>query len=917
MNRVITRLVLLLSLLLTFSGCREQKHYRIGVSQCSRDDWRNKMNDEIYREIMFHPEAEVEIRSADDSNEKQIADIRYFKDSGFDIIIAAPNEAEAITPIIKEVYESGVPVIIFDRDINGDYYTASIGVDNEEIGRSAARYAASLTGKNGRVIEIRGRRDSSPATGRHDGFVSEAANVGLEIIADAYGDWNYEDATVVADSLLNIYKDIDLVYAHNDRMAIAASEVARRHGLTLKVIGIDAAPEIGIRAVADGVIDATFLYPTEGYGLIRTALDILEGRPYERNGRWPLSSAVDKSNADILLLQSQSLKEETDKIKLLKTQVDDYWDRHSAQTSLFYAVIAILILLCGIIFMMLRAFWLHKRHQRELMEQNHLLEQQRDTEKALNEQLNAATQSKLIFFTNVSHDLRTPLTLIAEPVEQLAGADNLTPQQQTLMKIANKNVKILRRLINQILDFRTYENGKLDVNLTEVHPAPLMSEWVGSFVAVARKRSIRIASDITLPEDFSMAVDAEKMERVVFNLMSNAVKYTPDNGRIRFGCREESGALVISVDNSGPGISSENIANIFERFYQVDKVNPNGSGIGLSLVKAFVELHGGTISVESEENKGCRFTVTLPVRHVDMPAVDEIRRVISDSDVEVELSEIESEMPSNNDDRPLLLVIDDNEDILNMVSELLKDTYRIITASNGKDGIRMASKYVPDLIICDMMMPVMDGLECCRRLKGEMSTSHIPVLMLTACSMDEQRIQSYESGADGYVAKPFNSRLLSMRCKNLIDNRKRIKEIWASSAAVGSVAQPSSDQESEHANKSIPVAGDIDSEFYARFLANVKAGMGNPELSVDMLASEMGMGRSQLYRKIKALTNFSPVELLRNLRLKQARELLTTTEKSISEIAYEVGFTAPAYFTKCYREMYGETPTDVRARLGY
>ena len=917
MKRVVIRLVLLLSLVLTFSGCREQKHYRIGVSQCSRDDWRNKMNDEIYREIMFHPEAEVEIRSADDSNEKQIADIRYFKDSGFDIIIAAPNEAEAITPVIKEVYESGMPVIIFDRDINGDYYTASIGGDNEEIGRSAAQYAASLTGKGGRVIEIRGRYDSSPATGRHDGFVAEASRAGLEIVASAYGDWNYEDATVAADSLFNIYHDIDLVYAHNDRMAIAASEVARRHGLDLKVIGIDAAPEIGIRAVADGVIDATFLYPTEGYGLIRTALDILEGRPYERNGRWPLSSAVDKSNADILLLQSQALKEETDKIKLLKTQVDDYWDRHSVQTSLFYAVIAILVLLCGIIFMMLRAFWLHKRHQRELMEQNHLLEQQRDTEKALNEQLNVATQSKLIFFTNVSHDLRTPLTLIAEPVEQLAEADNLTPQQHTLMKIANKNVKILRRLINQILDFRTYENGKLNVNLTEVHPAPLMADWVGSFVAVARKRSIRIASDITVPEDFTMAVDTEKMERVVFNLMSNAVKYTPDNGRIRFGCREESGSLVITVDNSGHGISSENIANIFDRFYQVDKVNPNGSGIGLSLVKAFIELHGGTIGVESEEDKGCRFTVILPVRHVDTPVANEIHRVISDSDVEVELGEIEPELLSNDDDRPLLLVIDDNEDILNMVGELLKDTYRIITASNGKDGIRMASKYVPDLIICDMMMPVMDGLECCRRLKGEMSTSHIPVLMLTACSMDEQRIQSYESGADGYVAKPFNSRLLSMRCKNLIDNRKRIKEIWASSATANSVVQTSSAQNTEHAGKSIPVAKDIDSEFYARFLANVKTGMVNPDLSVDMLASEMGMGRSQLYRKIKSLTNFSPVELLRNLRLKQARELLTTTEKSISEIAYEVGFTAPAYFTKCYREMYGETPTDVRARLGY
>ena len=918
MKRVVTRLVLFLSLVLALSGCREQKHYRIGVSQCSRDDWRNKMNDEIYREIMFHPEAEVEIRSADDSNEKQIADIRYFKDNGFDIIIAAPNEAEAITPVIKEVYESGTPVIIFDRDINGDYYTASIGVDNEEIGRSAARYAASLIGKGGRVIEIRGRRDSSPATGRHEGFVSEAARSGLEIVAGAYGNWNYEDAAVVADSLLNIYNDIDLVYAHNDRMAIAASEVARRHGLDLKVIGIDAAPEIGIRAVADGVIDATFLYPTEGYGLIRTALDILEGRPYERDGRWPLASAVDKSNADILLLQSQSLKEETDKIKLLKTQVDDYWDRHSAQTSLFYAVIAILVLLCSIIFMMLRAFWLHKRHQRELMAQNHLLEQQRDTEKALNEQLNAATQSKLIFFTNVSHDLRTPLTLIAEPVEQLAEADNLTAQQHTLMRIANKNVKILRRLINQILDFRTYENGKLNVNLTEVHPGPLMAEWVDSFVAVARKRSIRITSDITLPDGFAMAVDTEKMERIVFNLMSNAVKYTPDNGRICFGCREENGSLVITVDNSGRGISAENIKNIFERFYQVDKVNPNGSGIGLSLVKAFVELHGGTIRVESEEDKGSRFTVTLPVRHVDTQTVDAVRRVIPDSEVDAELGEIEPELPANDDERPLLLVIDDNEDILNMVGELLKDAYRIITAPNGKDGIRMASKYVPDLIICDMMMPVMDGLECCRRLKCEMSTSHIPVLMLTACSMDEQRIQTYESGADGYVAKPFNSKLLRMRCKNLIDNRKRIKELWASSSlASGSVAQLSAAQEQAPANRNIPVAKDIDSEFYARFLTHVKAGMGNPELSVDMLASEMGMGRSQLYRKIKALTNFSPVELLRNLRLKQARELLTTTEKSISEIAYEVGFTAPAYFTKCYREMYGETPTEVRARLGH
>ncbi len=295
-------------MLLPLSSCRDEKHYRIGISQCSQDDWRSKMNDEIHREIMLHPEAEVEIRSADDSNEKQIADISYFKDNGFDIIIAAPNEADAITPIIKEVYESGIPVIVFDRDINGDTYTANQGVDNYGIGTAAAQYAYSITGNKAKVIEIYGLAGSTPAIQRHNGFVDEAGKLGMDIIDSAHGNWNYEDAAVVADSLLSLHPDVDLIYAHNDRMAIGASEMAQKKGMDVKVIGIDAAPEIGIKAVADGVIDATFLYPTEGYRLIRTALAILEGKPYDKETILPVSSAVDKTNADILLLQNESLK---------------------------------------------------------------------------------------------------------------------------------------------------------------------------------------------------------------------------------------------------------------------------------------------------------------------------------------------------------------------------------------------------------------------------------------------------------------------------------------------------------------------------------------------------------------------------------------------------------------------------------
>lgn len=905
MNKIILCLIGLF-LMMTSLGCREEKHYRIGISQCSEDDWRRKMNDEIYREVMFHPEAEVEIRSADDSNEKQIADIRYFVDNGFDIIIAAPNEADAITPVIKDVYESGIPVIVFDRNINGDTYTAVQGVDNYGICKAAAQYAHNLVGDGGKVIEIYGLTGSTPAIDRHNGFTDGAAELGLDIIGSGFGNWNYEDAALVADSLLRLHPDAGLIFAHNDRMAIAASEIARQKNLQVKVIGIDAAPEIGIKAVADGVIDATFLYPTEGYQLIRTALAILEGKPYEKESRLPVSSAVDKSNADILLLQNESLKEESAKIKLLKSQVDDYWDKHSAQTTLFYAAVAIVALLFGFIFMLLRAFWLHKRHQKVLVEQNKLLAQQRDTEKKLNEQLHQATQSKLMFFTNVSHDLRTPLTLIAEPVEQLESADYLTPQHRALIKIANKNVKILRRLINQILDFRKYENGKLAVNLTEVHIAELIRDWTESFTAIARKREIKLTIDILIKSSVTLAIDPEKIERVFFNLVSNAFKYTPDNGKIRLVCTCDETRLTISVEDTGQGIAVEDLGNIFDRFYQVDKIHPNGSGIGLSLAKAFVELHGGTIDVESVLGKGSKFTVRLPIRHVSDTADTNISRAITGDDVSVELGEVELASCDDSDDKALVLIIDDNADIRKMIRELLSAEYRIIEAQNGKDGIRLASKYVPDLIICDVMMPVMDGMECCRRIKSEITTSHIPVLMLTACSMDEQRIQGYESGADGYLSKPFNSRMLSMRCANLIENRKRIR-----------VNAPETGKENAQSTAAPQPQLDIDNEFYARFVSLVNAEMGNPDLNIDALAAKMGIGRSQFYRKIKSLTNYSPVELLRKMRLTKAREMLSTTEKSISEIAYEVGFSAPAYFTRVFREMFGESPSEMRTRLGF
>lgn len=916
MNKLTTLLLCAATILtaIILPGCTEEsKTYRIGVSQCSADDWRNKMNEEIEREILVHPEATVEIRSADDSNEKQIADIEYFVKNGFDIIIVAPNEAKAITPAIEKVYRSGMPVIVFDRNVTSKCYTAFQGGDNFCVGESAGQYAVNLLKGHGKVLELTGLEGSTPADARREGFKSAIARApGISIAHSLPANWNYERAYRLADSILTLNPDINLIYAHNDRMAIAASEAAKRHKVKPYILGIDAAPEIGMKAVKDSVIDATFLYPTEGHRLIRTALAILKGEPYDTVCTLPSYSPVNLDNADILIGQNEALKEETSKMKSLKSQIDKYWDQHSAQTTLFYAFLIFVVILLVLFVILLRTFWARKKMQDQLLEKNVELEKQHCQQLALNEQLKQATQSKLTFFTYVSHDLRTPLTLIAEPIEQLVNASNLTPQQHRLLQIADKNARILKRLINQILDFRTYENDALKLNLTEIDFGRFVEECADTFRSTARKRDITLTVNIEGECSHLMAVDTEKMERVIYNLISNAIKYTPQHGAVTISGRYADDVMRLTVADNGNGIHSDDQKHIFERFFRADEAKPHGSGIGLALTKAFVEMHGGTITLESVPGEGSVFTVTIPVVHISDRA-QEVIPTMDGKDVESELSEIEYPEEKYIDGKPLLLVIDDNEDIRRVIAELFSDEYNVLSASHGKEGVRLATRYVPDLIICDVMMPVMDGLECCRLIKEEISTSHIPVLMLTACSMDEDRMAIYDSGADGYLPKPFSSAVMRKRIASLIANRKRIKNIWGTeqSRSEGDLSAPIHTPEGE--KRSAPSS--VDSEFYARFVALMEKDLGNPDLNVDQIAAELGLGRSQFYRKIKALTKYSPVELIRNMRLKRARQMLTTTTKSISEIAYEVGFSTPAYFTKCYREAFGETPTELRTRL--
>mgnify|MGYP002300193005 CR=1 FL=1 len=888
-----------------------QKHtrYRIGVSQCSDDEWRHKMNNEIVREALFYDGVEVEIRTAKDNNWNQIADIKYFIDKKVDLLIVAPNEAAAITPVVEKAYRQGIPVVVIDRKILSDKYTAFVGADNYEIGKDVGQYILNRLHGKGKVLEITGLEGSTPAMERHKGLTDVLKEEpGIEITASVDGAWLQSVAGEKMDSVFQTNKNIDLVFAQNDRMAIGAYLSARQQQLEKEMlfVGIDALPgkEYGVEQIINGVLDATFIYPTGGDKVVQVAMDILEKRPYERDTK--LSTAlVDKTNARVMQLQTDHITEQDGKIERLNNQVNEYLSRYSAQTMFLYACLIILLLFAALLAIIVRAYWTKNRMNMELSRQKKKLEEQRDQLISLSKQLEEATHAKLVFFTNVSHDFRTPLTLVADPVEQLLEDKTLTPRQQSLLKVVHKNVHILLRLVNQILDFRKYENDKLELVRANMNLRVQLQEWSHSFQTLALKKHIHFVLEVNDDRaDYLMAVDAEKMERVYFNLLSNAFKFTPENGTITVTLstltKEEGGRYArLVVADTGSGISVQHIRHIFDRFYQID-VNHAGSGIGLALAKAFVELHGGEITVDSVEGKGTVFTVDIPMTVVEEPSADLVQEPrITQQTVVEELEDMETEEQIPDENKECILIIDDNADVRDYVKSLLKEEYTVIEAPDGRAGLKKAMKYVPDAIICDVMMPVMDGLECCRKLKTELQTSHIPVMLLTACSLDEQRIQGFECGADSYISKPFNSKLLLVRLRNLMDNHKRLKQFFGDKTTLSKE----------------PVS-DVDKGFVDRFRELIEENLADSELSVEDLGSKMGLSRVQLYRKIKALTNYSPNELVRIARLKKAASLLASSEKTISEITYEVGFTSPSYFTKCYKDYFGESPTDFLKRRG-
>ncbi|WP_239059529.1 substrate-binding domain-containing protein [Bacteroides sp. 224] len=898
-------LILIVTLILFLCSCgSDTPRYKIGVSQCSEDEWRNQVNQEILREAMFYDGVEVEIRTVKDDTEKQKQDIRYFIDKGVDLIVLAPNEAAPMTAIVEEAFDKGIAIIVFDRMILSDKYTAWVGADNYEIGKSVGNYIASMLKGKGTVAELAGLTGSTPALDRHQGFMSAISHYpDIKLLCKEDAGWLREEAEIKMDTILSRFNQIDVLYAQNDRMASGAYQTALKRGRhsDINFIGIDATSGegYGVDMVEKGVLDATFIYPTGGDKIIQIAMDILEGREYTRETLLT-TAVVDATNAHVMTLQTNQISELDNKIKTLNDKIDVYLYQFATQQVVLYGSLIILLLVAGLLIVVYSSLRSKNRLNKELSKQKEQLEQQRDQLIELSRQLEEATHAKLVFFTNISHDFRTPLTLVADPVEHLLTDKSLSQEQSQLLRMVKRNVDILLRLVNQILDFRKYENGKLEFNPVKLELSESLQGWNGAFLAAARKKHIHFSFDFTPDTQFYMEADMEKMERIYYNLLSNAFKFTPENGKISVRLNDiiqADGRRVyqLIVANTGSLISSEHIKSIFDRFYKID-MHHSGSGIGLALVKAFVELHEGTISVQSDERMGTVFTVEFPV-NTEYLTETETRSFSSLPEL---LIEENSEEETYDPSKPTILVIDDNADIRIYIHSLLQTEYSVIEAANGSEGIRKAMKYVPDVIISDVMMPGMDGIECCRRLKSELQTCHIPVILLTACSLDEQRIKGYDGGADSYISKPFNSQVLQSRIRNLIDSAHRIKRAFSDNEII-----------------TRENVCDMDKEFVDKFKTLIEEQMSDTALNVEDIGKQMGLSRVQLYRKIKSLTNYAPNELLRMTRLKKAASLLASTELTIAEICYEVGFTSPSYFSKCYKEQYGESPSEgVRKRKG-
>lgn len=727
MRKVVFVLSVLIAILSSCSN--SEKVYKIAVSQCSPGEWRDKVNQEMLAaQFIYEEKADVEIFNAWDDIDLQIRQIDSLTEAGIDLLVVAPIASAPLTETFAKTMEKGIPVVFFDRKAETDNYTAFIGGDNVAAGQTCGEYALELVqsvkDRKPKILEITALMDASPVIERHKGFEKAMSSHKEVDYTCINSDWSWEGVYQILKQKHEENDLPDVVFCHTDYMSQGAYRFTEETGTgeKVKIVSVDGliGEGQGLEAVEKGLMAGTYIYPTHGEKIIRLALDILTGKPYERDN-YLLSLMATPKNVRTVAMNSQEMMSQMHNLVIIEGKMETFFGLYNTQRKILIASIISMILLAVALVVFWRAVKQIRNAHRKM--------------KQLNEE-------QTHFYTNASHQLKTPLTLIAGPVKQLLERNVLKDDDQGLLEIVSRNVAHLEMLVSNVLNFR---------------------------------REVQ-----------------------------------------------------------------------------------------------------GTISDET--------------------VVDALNQVVP-KDI-VQEGHIEMLNQEDTDELPNILIVEDNDDMRRYLRTLLAARFYVLEASDGQSGLRLARESVPDLIVSDVMMPVMDGLQLCKHLKEDFITSHIPVILLTARSEEHQQMEGYESGADAYLTKPFSADLLVSRIYNLLANRRQLRKLFDNNK-----------QENTPADVKLTTQ---DKLFMDQLKEAVNNNMSNPSLKMDELGEQLGISRVQLYRKVKTLTGLSPVELLRQMRLQKAKVLLNSTTKTVAEIAYEVGFNSSSYFATCFKKQFGKLPMELR-----
>lgn len=889
------------------AACQSPQHskiYRIGFSQCTGGDlWRKTMLSEMQRELSLHPNFELRYEDAGNNSQRQTQQINHLLAQNIDLLIVSPNESAPVSASVDNVFRRGIPVVVLDRKIVSDSYNTYIGGDNMKIGRMAGEWAAKALGGGGRVVEVWGRSSSSPAQERHQGFVAAlAAFPKVQLVAQWHGQWEKDTAKAVAATQLATLQTADLVFAHNDVMAQGVREVCRQHGLRTPRLfaGIDGlpGPQGGLQMVLDGTLTATFLYPTGGQEAIRVAAQILTGKAARR--AYPLNSfQIDRTNVQGLKAQSDKLTEQQANIELLNNRIGLLDRTYAAQKHTLYLILAGL----GVaVALGIWAYYLMRQKQtvnKKLRQRNRqIIEQKNELEEA-NKKIRLATEEKLRFYSYISHELKTPLSLILTPAEDLLNQKAMSQRDiRAGLGLVRKNAHRLLRLVNQMLDLRKLDAGKLVLQAAEQDVVAFARDIFEDFRPLAQQHRIDLQFAAGVPA-LPLWFDEHKLDKILFNLLSNAFKYTPDGGFIHGSLAVADGRVHLALADSGAGMSREEQEQAFDLFYSGQKKYSLGTGLGMALSREFAHLHHGELTVQSGVGTGTTFTLSLPLGGTHLGPAEQLTELGRHQARQRAYVEEDLRLPAPPEalvdaaDRISVLLIEDNTELREYLTDRLLAEFALTACVSAEDGWHTLLEIVPDLIVCDVMLPGESGFWLTRQVKADFRTSHIPVVLLTAKGQVQDKIEGSRAGADAYLTKPFSTAYLVQTVRTLFANRAKVQRRFSSTFLFAA----------EHTSER---------QFLNELTATIEAEFADPEFSVEQLAQRLAMSRVQLYRKVQALLQTNVSDYITDVRLNKAKVLLRDTSLTIAEIAYATGFNSASYFSTLFRQRLQQTPSEYR-----